>query len=60
MKYFLPILCDKCKCGLGIAKHNIEAVKSMKYLTSIKDANTQNILVMLCEKCANGDRSDEE
>ena len=60
MKYFLPILCDKCKCGLGIAKHNIEAATSMKYLTSIEHANTQNIVVMLCEKCADGERRDDE
>lgn len=60
MKYSLPILCDKCKCKIGIAKHNIDTVKSAKYFTSIKNENYQNILVMLCEKCADGERKEDD
>lgn len=54
MKYLLPICCYKCKCKIGTAKHNIDTIKSAECFTSI--TVEKNILVMLCEKCADEER----
>lgn len=55
-KFILPIRCDKCKCLIGYTKHNIETIESAKCVSSIKNDWTQETLIMLCEKCVDGER----
>ena len=58
LEYTFQIRCKKCGCILGYAKHNIKTVKTAKYFSSIENESNQEILVMFCEKCADGERRD--